>query len=104
MKFNFLKPKHEEYKGKFSMWNVSHGDEGVTRAHTVWAIINQPKISSYNQIVVEIYEEARWKSYMTAPHENSLITHINNQIKKVYGNNQDLETLMMACKKSYGFN
>lgn len=101
----FLAYRQAETNGGFlgkTPWsgNLSHGNEGVERVHTIWGYINNYKISNYRNIIETIYNLSCWTGTFTNPSKHSFITILNDKIAKHYGPRNTMESLYQATQRN----
>lgn len=94
----FIAPRQRRESGGFLGYlpgkgNMSHGQDGIDRAHLVWAYIRSVEISSLEQAIRTVHELSRWDATLTSPTAHSFITLLNNRIRESYGENVTIENL-----------
>lgn len=99
--FSFLNVKQETRNGDFftkkpQKGNISHGYYGLDRAHDIWAYLSDHKAEPYLQTIRTVFEMAKWHhsfktKHITHPTEHSLISFIEKEIEKVYGEDKNKE-------------
>ena len=101
--FSFLGDKQDDRSGKFlsKRYNLTHGNDGVDRAHNIWAYIKQPHPKPFTDIVQDVYQMIEWLNPLKDPAEHSLITILNNKMMDAYGKSiaefadmNDVETIL----------
>lgn len=95
---DFIAPRQRRESGGFlgiTPWkgNVTHGQEGVERAHLVWNYIRSMGIKSLADVIATVRDLSKWESTLTTPTSHSFITLLNNRIKEIYGEGFSIENL-----------
>ena len=83
---NFLGRQQETAKGKFITLNlfkgnISHGTEGIDRAHRLWAYMSQKKADTYLTTLETIKDITDWTGKITSPRPHSLTILLENKLK-----------------------
>ncbi|VVC75225.1 3',5'-cyclic adenosine monophosphate phosphodiesterase CpdA [Aquicella siphonis] len=100
----FLGPRQKREKGSFLgtspiSGNVSHGKDGVERAHTIWAYICQAHGDSLLNTLKTVHSLSRWGGTFTSPTAHSFITLLNAEIEKKYGKGMNMDRLIETVEK-----
>lgn len=84
--FSFWNNRQDQHHGRFQWGNITHGDDGLDRAHELWAYIND--ISTPNKSLSDIVAHVAQlfnRSSTAAAH--SLITELNKKMNEHYNMN-----------------
>lgn len=92
---DFLADLQTGSKGGFLGWsgNLSHGQEGVERAHNIWNYVNHFYADDYATTIRKTHEMSCWTSQFCKPSKHSFITILNQKIAETYGQNITMESL-----------
>lgn len=100
----FLAPRQNREKGSFLgvkpfSGNVSHGQDGVERVHTIWAYICQSRADNYLDTIKTIHALSQWKGTITSPTTHSFITLLNSEIARKYGKTVTMDLMLEQAEK-----
>ena len=95
---SFLDQRQSDKSGFFFKTNLSHGGDGVNRAHDLWAYISKPEVDDLKTMMEKVDDIMEWKRNWTNPTEHSLITILSKEIYQFYKKPFD-QLYQEVCKR-----